>query len=65
MVRGQMLKHLKKRPESLQRMMVRRPFNVVAVALANRMARTIWALLAHDRTYSEGYAARSTSNTKL
>lgn len=59
------LKHLKKRPESLQRMMARRPFNVVAVALANRMARTIWALLAHDRKYSEGYAARCTSNTKL
>ena len=26
----------------------RRPSNVVVVALANKMARTIWALLAHD-----------------
>lgn len=33
----------------------RRPFNVVTVALANKMARTIWALLAHDRTYDKGY----------
>ena len=29
----------------------RRPSNVVVVALANKMARTIWALLAHDRPY--------------
>ena len=29
----------------------RRPNNVVVVALANKMARTIWALLAHDRTF--------------
>src|SRR3989304_3992531 len=25
--------------------------------LANKMARTIWALLAHDRTYEKGYVA--------
>ena len=29
----------------------RRPNNVVVVALANKMARTIWALLAHQRTF--------------
>ena len=29
----------------------RRPSNVVVVALANKMARTIWALLAHGRTF--------------
>lgn len=34
----------------------RRPVNVVAVALANKMARTIWALLAHGREYQAGYA---------
>ena len=33
--------------ESLER----RPNNVVVVALANKMARTIWALLAHQRTF--------------
>lgn len=36
----------------------RRSSNVVAVALANKMARTIWALLAHSRTYDRGYAGR-------
>jgi hypothetical protein len=29
--------------------------NVVVVALANKMARIIWALLAHGRTYHSGY----------
>ena len=37
----------------------RRPSNVVAVALANKMARTIWALLAHDRPYEPNFARRS------
>ena len=41
-------KHL---PEHLRQMLSRRPTNVVAVALANKMARTIWALLAYGRTY--------------
>jgi len=38
-------------PERLKSMLARRPTNVVAVALANKMARIIWALLAHGRTY--------------
>jgi transposase len=33
----------------------RRPPNVVLVALANKMARTIWAVLAHDRPYEAGF----------
>ena len=33
----------------------RRPKNVVVVALANKMARTIWALSAHEREYQQGY----------
>jgi len=41
----------------LAQLLARRPLNAVAVALANKMARTIWALLAHDRTYQRGYAA--------
>jgi transposase len=45
--------------EPLQRLLARRPFNVAVVALANKMARTIWALLAHDRTYQAGYAAHA------
>ena len=35
----------------LTRLLARRPFKVVAVALANKMARTAWALLAHGGTY--------------
>jgi transposase len=42
----------KQDPESwLSRMIERRPHNVVATALANKMARQIWALLAHKRIY--------------
>ena len=37
----------------------RRPSNVVAVALANKTARTIWALLAHDRVYEPNFASQS------
>jgi transposase len=33
----------------------RRPLNVAAVALANKMARTLWALIAHRRIYQPGY----------
>ena len=41
-----------KAPSACQlRLAKRRPSNVVAVALANKMARTIWALLAHERDY--------------
>lgn len=35
----------------------RRPSNVVIVALANKMARTIWALLAHHRTYDRQHVS--------
>jgi transposase len=35
----------------LTQLLARRPFKVVAVALANKMARTAWALLAHGDIY--------------
>jgi transposase len=35
----------------LTQLLARRPFKVVAVALANKTARTAWALLAHGGTY--------------
>jgi hypothetical protein len=35
--------------------MARRPKNVAIVALANKMARTIWALLAHGRAFDRDW----------
>jgi transposase len=34
-----------------------RPRNVVIVALANKIARTIWAVLAHDRPYRKEHVS--------
>lgn len=39
----------------LKALLARRNKNVAAVALANKNARTIWALLAHDRDYDPHY----------
>ncbi len=36
----------------------RRPLNVAVVALANKMARTIWAILAHERTYQREFVSQ-------
>jgi len=35
----------------------RRPANVAAVALAHKMARTAWAILAYGREYQRDYAS--------
>ncbi|MDP3660097.1 IS110 family transposase [Phenylobacterium sp.] len=51
------LLHQKVPPTWLEELQKRRPSNVVVVALANKMARTIWALLAHGRTYQSGYVS--------
>ena len=37
----------------------RRNPNLAAVALANKQARIVWALLAHDREYTPDYAVTS------
>lgn len=39
----------------IKNLLARRNKNVAAVALANKNARTLWALLAHDREYEPGY----------
>ena len=39
----------------LKGMLARRPFKVVAVALANKIARTIWALLNRGGVYRQPY----------
>ena len=43
----------------LNGLLERRPLNVAVVALANKMARTAWALAAHDRTYQANYGAQA------
>lgn len=39
----------------VEALLLRRPANVVAVALANKTMRVVWALLAHHREYRSGY----------
>jgi transposase len=47
-----------KAPTAWQKgMQERRPVNVVAVALANKMARTAWAILAHESSYQTNHVS--------
>jgi transposase len=39
----------------IKQLLVRRNANVAAVALANKTARTVWAMLAHDRPFCADY----------
>ena len=41
----------------LERLLTRRHRNIAAVALANKNARIVWALLAHRRDYQPGYVS--------
>ena len=41
----------KHKPKWLEQLLARRPMNVAVAALANKMARTTWALVAHGRAY--------------
>jgi hypothetical protein len=43
--------HAKDKPKWLEQLLARRPLNVAVVALANKMARTAWALIARGREY--------------
>jgi transposase len=49
------LMHAKEPDPWVTELRQRRPLNVAVVALANKMARLIWALLANERTYQKGY----------
>ena len=52
------LTHAKAPPEWAVRLAERRPVNVATVALANKTARTIWALQAHDWTYRPNFVSQ-------
>jgi transposase len=45
----------------LSGLLARRHPNIAAVALANKNARTIWALLAHEREFRPDYVPRPTT----
>ena len=47
----------------IKQLLARRPWNIVLIALANKMARTIWALLAHTRTYDSRWAEARVRST--
>ncbi|MEM5331493.1 IS110 family transposase [Paraburkholderia sp. JHI2823] len=51
------LSHAKQPGEWLDQLKKRRPQKIVAVALANKMARIIWAMLAHDRPYNKDHVS--------
>jgi transposase len=45
-------------PRWAVQLLARRPFNVAVVALANKMARTAWALVAHGRSYDKNWQSQ-------
>lgn len=51
--------HAKDRNAWLDQMLARRPLNVVVAALANKMARMAWALVAHGREYQAARLAQA------
>lgn len=56
--------HAKSKSTWLEKLLARRPLNVVVAALANKMARTAWALVTHGREYQAGgFAKASSPNT--
>jgi transposase len=44
-------------PQWVLELMKRRPHNVAVVALANKLARTAWALVAHKRQFERGWVS--------
>lgn len=45
-------------PEWVRKLMLRRPANVAVVALANKLARTAWALVAHQREFERDWVSK-------
>ncbi|MEM5332252.1 hypothetical protein VSR34_38080, partial [Paraburkholderia sp. JHI2823] len=51
------LRHARSPSAWLEDIRKRRPSNVVTVALANKIARTIWAILAHGQPYRRDHVS--------
>ncbi|NJL50269.1 MAG: IS110 family transposase [Blastochloris sp.] len=56
------VRHNENAPRWLVALLARRPFKVVAVALANKMARIIWVLLTKGGTYQKPAVATGAAN---
>ena len=56
-LKGRRAKHSPKKYPWLTQLLAPRPFKVVAIALANKMARIAWALLAKGGDYRPQLAA--------
>jgi transposase len=54
------LVHSQKPSPWISAILQRRSLNVASVALANKIARTLWALIAHHRLYQSGYVSQPT-----
>ena len=52
-----MNRQIKKRNPWIDKLLSRRLYNVAVVALVNKMARTIWALLVKNTEYDAHHAA--------
>lgn len=50
-------------PEWVAQMLKRRPFNVVATAVAHKLAKTAWAMAAHDEAYQADRRWRAAATT--
>ena len=62
------MRRVRQRPEKfpwLTQLLARRPFKVVAVAMANKMARVAWALLAKGGTYRAPQVAAGVRKGRL
>jgi transposase len=57
------IEHAKNKPKWLEQLLARRPMSVVVVALANKMARTAWALVAHGRAYQRDWQSARPGST--
>ena len=56
------IQHAKVKPKWLEQLLARRPLNVAVVALANKMARTAWAIVAYGRTYQRDWHSARTGS---
>lgn len=53
--------HSASAPGWIKQLLQRRPVNVVVVAVANKLARLAWALVAHQRHYERGWRSQAPS----